>query len=277
MPIPDILRSCADRFGIQVLKPLASGSGAQVFLASGGGEELVLKIGVNAREISREARALMSFSGRGAISIKHYDLSVPALLLERAAPGHPLSSIPDDGDATDLFCSVFQRLHPVPVPGTHELIHDHVVAIDRYHHVANGTGPLPGLWVERSLDYARGLIASTDRPVLLHGDLHHDNILCHHGDWLVIDPKGIIGDRHFDTIQYLLNYPHRGGDTGVVLARRMAILTERLALDGQRIAKWGVVKGLLDACWALEEGKDWHGGLETAERFHRWLTDSGHS
>lgn len=122
-----------------------------------------------------------------------------------------------------------------------------------------------------------GLIASTERPVLLHGDLHHGNILCHHGDWVIIDPKGIIGDRHFETVQYLLNYPRRGGDASVVLARRMARLTERLALNGQRIAMWGVVKGLLDACWALEEGHDWSSGLDSAQRFERWLADSGHS
>lgn len=277
MSIRVVLQRCEDLFGIQVLTPLAQAAGAHVFLASRAGKEVVLKIGVNEREISREVRALMSFSSRAAILIINYDESLRAVLQERAVPGHPLSAILDDAYATEIFCSVFQRLQPAAITGTHELIQDHVSAIDRYHRASNGTGPLPKAWVDRSLDYLYGLIASTDRPVLLHGDLHHGNILYHRGDWVVIDPKGIIGDRHFEPIQYLLNYPRCGGDAGVVLARRMTMLTERLALDGQRIARWGVVKGLLDACWALEEGKDWQGGIENAERFERWLTDFGHS
>ncbi|WP_208559497.1 hypothetical protein [Marinilactibacillus kalidii] len=35
--------------------------------------------------------------------------------------------------------------------------------------------------------------------------------------WKVIDPKGIIGDIHFETIQYLLNYVDRNGDPDAVL------------------------------------------------------------
>lgn len=72
-------------------------------------------------------------------------------------------------------------------------------------------------------------------------------------------------------IQYLLNYPCRGGNAETVLARRIAMVTERLALEGRRIAMWGVVKGILDACWALEDGVDFHRGLDTAKIFGRWL------
>ena len=121
------------------------------------------------------------------------------------------------------------------------------------------------------------LASSNGETELLHGDLHHDNILHDGGEWVVIDPKGIIGDPHFDVIQYLLNYPGRGGDPEAVLARRMAMMTEQLTLDAQRIAMWGIAKGILDACWALEDGADWRSGLHTAERFERWLAQSGHS
>lgn len=153
MSTRDVLRCCEDRFEIHVLRPLAQETGAQVFLAIRAGEVLVLKIGINEREIIREVRALMAFSGRGAISIVNYDETLRALLLQRAVPGHPLSSIPDDARATELFCSVFQRLHPVPVTGTHESIQDHVSAIGRYHRASYGTGPLPRSWVDRSMDY----------------------------------------------------------------------------------------------------------------------------
>lgn len=264
------IRLCADRFEIEVMEPLRHEGGAQVFLATRANEELVLKIGVNPQEMIREVHALIAFADRGAIPVIDYDGTLPALLLPRAVPGYSLSDISDDIHATAIFCSVFRRLQPSPVTGPHESIQDHVSAIGRYRRMAAGAGPLPAPWVDRALDYLDGLIASTERPVLLHGDLHHANILRHHDKWVVIDPKGIVGDPHFEVIQYLLNHPSRDAAAETVLARRIAMITERLALEGQRIAMWGVVKGILDACWALEDGSDWDRGLDTAARFARW-------
>ena len=96
---------------------------------------------------------------------------------------------------------------------------------------------------EERLEY---LIATTSENLLLHGDLHHDNILRQGEEkWAVIDPKGIIGDIHFDTIQYLLNYEDRGGDCEQVLRNRIANMADRLGLDPRRIAMWGVARGVL--------------------------------
>ncbi len=104
---------------------------------------------------------------------------------------------------------------------------------------ATAAGPLPGGWVERARDTLAELVSSTGESVLLHGDLHHDNILLRGApdgavEWAVIDPKGIVGDVHFDVIQYLLNHPARG---------------------------------VLEACWSLKNGGDWSEGIRIAHRF----------
>lgn len=275
--IVKVIHQCEERFGLRVGGPLTHNSSAHIFLVTRGNEDLVLKIAMTERDMSREILALTAFAGRGAIDVKDSAEELSALLLQRAKPGYPLSTITDDIHATEIFCSVFQRLHSIPVTGTHESIQSHCSALTHYQEKKVARGPLPISWVTRATDYLDILVASTDHPVLLHGDLHHANILRHQDEWIVIDPKGIIGDPHFDVIQYLLNYPNRGGDPQRVLTRRMAIMTERLALDALRIAMWGVVKGMLDACWALDEGTSWHQGLETAERFGRELAQSGHS
>lgn len=42
--------------------------------------------------------------------------------------------------------------------------------------------------------------------MLLHGDFHHDNILLsNNGDYVIIDPKGVIGDPVFDIPRFILN------------------------------------------------------------------------
>jgi len=51
----------------------------------------------------------------------------------------------------------------------------------------------PKKWWRYILIDAKHLAKISALPVLLHGDLHQDNILSHGDDWLVIDPKGVIG------------------------------------------------------------------------------------
>ena len=44
------------------------------------------------------------------------------------------------------------------------------------------------------------------RNVLLHGDLHHENILKNeNGGYTVIDPKGVVGDPVFDLSRFILD------------------------------------------------------------------------
>jgi streptomycin 6-kinase len=44
------------------------------------------------------------------------------------------------------------------------------------------------------------------RIFLLHGDLHHENILKNeNGSYTVIDPKGVIGDPVFDLSRFILD------------------------------------------------------------------------
>lgn len=90
----------------------------------------------------------------------------------------------------------------------------HFAAIERYRKRfddMNIAAPLSESWVENAEECLEYLITTTRENLLLHGDLHHDNILRQDEEqWAVIDPRSIIGDIHFDTIQYLLNYEDRG-------------------------------------------------------------------
>jgi streptomycin 6-kinase len=52
----------------------------------------------------------------------------------------------------------------------------------------------------------RELIASSESPVLLHGDLHHFNILsARRQPWLAIDPKGVAGEPAYEPGALLRN------------------------------------------------------------------------
>ncbi len=67
-------------------------------------------------------------------------------------------------------------------------------------------GPLPRRLVERAAELLEQLSGSAERTVLVHGDLHHHNILqAQREPWLAIDPHGLIGDRGFDIGAMLYN------------------------------------------------------------------------
>jgi streptomycin 6-kinase len=97
-------------------------------------------------------------------------------------------------------------------------------------------------------------------PMLLHGDLHHDNILAAQREpWLTIDPKGLVGEPAYETgallrnpLPQLLEVPQPGR----VLARRVNQLAEELDFDRARVRGWGLTQAVLSAWWSVEDFGD---------------------
>jgi streptomycin 6-kinase len=276
--LPKLITELASRFGYISGTPFANLSYNFVLRVNCiNGKPAVFKASFMKEELSREVSVLRAFVGLGAINVLDAHEEWGVVLLEEANPGTPLSAIEDDAVATGIFCDVFHRMHQsVPPSGQYPTIKQHFAAIERYRERHDGVyiaAILPECWVENAAECLEYLITSTSENLLLHGDLHHENIL-HQGEeqWVFIDPKGIIGDIHFDTIQYLLNYENRGGDCEQVLRKRIAIMADRLGLDPRRIAMWGVARGVLEACWIIENGgTDWHRGIQISERFNKCI------
>jgi streptomycin 6-kinase len=101
------------------------------------------------------------------------------------------------------------------------------------------------------------LLSSAAAQVLLHGDLHHFNILsAERSPWLAIDPKGVIGEPAYEAGALLRNpFPKLLDldDPGRLLSRRVSILAEALDLDARRIRGWAVAQAVLAAVWSIED------------------------
>ena len=108
----------------------------------------------------------------------------------------------------------------------------------------------------------------SDGDELLHGDLHHDNILAAGDAWLAIDPKGVLGEPAYEVGALLRNFWDRDTSDAVrrqMSARRVAILAETLGFDRRRIAGWGVAQAVLSAWWSYEDhGHGWEWGMAAA-------------
>ena len=223
-----------------------------------GDERLVLKIVTHQDEAS-QPEALAHFAGRGAVRLVGRD--PPAMLLERAWPGTPLSSLVTGGrdeEATAIVAEVIERLHCGPAPAGFRTVEDLGLGFDRVRNQALAAGAAAAL-LDRAQRLYDELCASQGQRVLLHGDLHHDNILeDDQRGWLAIDPKGVVGEGAYETGAMLRN---PGPDAALyadprIIRRRCDQLAERLGYDPQRIIGWCFAQSVLSALWRVEDDLD---------------------
>ena len=224
----------------------------------------VLKIGVPNPELISEMAALRCFDGYGAVHLLEADPERGMCLLERLYPGEMLAALADDDQRTHIAADVMLRLwKPVPVgePALRGLpfikLSDWFAGLDGLRpHFGGGTGPFPQRILEMAEALFLELFATSSPPLLIHGDLHHFNILSSGRGWLAIDPKGIVGPPEYEVGPLLINpIPDflRGEAAVRQAARRIAILSERLGFAPQRIRDWAICHAILSAWWDIED------------------------
>lgn len=258
--LPSLLARCAARWSLEIGAPFAPLS--YNYVAPGrrvDGTPVVLKLGVRNPELTSEIAALRHYGGRGIVRLLDGDATVGALLLERLEPGTPLSTLDDDDAATGIAADVMRDLWKAP-PNPHEFptVARWGRGLERLRATFDGgCGPFPVALVDRAERLYRDLLASAAAPVLLHGDLHHDNILsARRAPWLALDPKGVVGEPAFE-VGALLRNPRamiaREPDLPRLLARRLDLLAERLEIDRERLLGWGQAGAVLSAWWSYED------------------------
>lgn len=232
------------------------------------GTKAVLKLEKPGQGLEAQAAALAAWNGDGAARLLRLDAARGALLLERLVPGEPLARLCEHGrddDATGMLAALMLRLHrPAPAGTVFADAHGWIRAIE-----ACRDPRLESHLRDRALGLYRDLNASARPPVLLHGDLHHRNVLADGPGWRAIDPFGARGEPEFDTGTLLSNpvswLPHRR-DLAAIQRRRVALLAERLGAERARIAAWGFVVGVLKMAWDIEDGtgdgRQWRAATE---------------
>lgn len=221
----------------------------------------VLKLGLpGPAHLAVEAAALAVFDGRGAVRLLAHDAARGAMLLERAVPGTDVAAlVPDrDADATAAVVTVARRLHRAPPPGT--ALPDAAArgaAFDRYRRRWAGDGPLPAGLVERAAALLVELGASAPARVVVHGDLHHGNVLAATREpWLAVDPHGAVGDPASEAGPLLHNPGSARRDDALLrlVPARIEQLADGLAQPVDRVLAWGFVQAVLSEVWTAEDG-----------------------
>jgi len=254
--VHELLAECVEQWALRLDEPYAPGAVGHVLRAElPDGTRAVLKLSWPHREEEQEADALERWGGDGAVRLYARDDERHALLLERCEPGTFLSH---ERDPLGVLIELLPRLwrngegfRPLAEEADFWLEHDLAEVPD------------PRLR-EAAAHYLRELVPTQGEQVLLHQDLHGENVLAAEREpWLAIDPKPLAGERDFAVAPIVRSFElgHSKRDTLYRLDR----LTAELGLDRERARGWTIAQTV-----AWSGGSDY---IEAHLEMVRWLLE----
>lgn len=219
------------------------------------GAPAMLKL-AHTEEERRGAAVMEWWGGDGAATVFARDGT--AVLMERAVGSRSLAEMARSGrddEACRILCATLLCLHkprtaPAPqLASMQDWFRDLWPAAERY-----------GGLLARSAEMAKALLADPRETVVLHGDLHHGNVLDFGArGWLAIDAKALQGERGFDYANIFTNPDLDDPSQPVAVdpqrfARRLDIVVEAAQIERRRLLQWILAWTGLSAAWYLGDG-----------------------
>lgn len=264
--VPQLLSECAEEWGLHLGEPYPQGAAGYALRAElADGTQAVLKLIYPHREAEHEAAALGVWAGDGAVQLLGYDEARWAMLLERCEPGTLLAHA-DPDTALDVLVRLLPRLWKTVGAPFHLLADEVDVWLDEIPREWERTGrPCDGALVDATLELLHMLSGSQGELVLLHQDLHTDNVVAAEREpWLVIDPKPLLGEREFNVAPIVRDYVL--GHSRERVLGRLDRLSAELGLDRERALGWTIGQTV---AWMFESTQ-----LQRHVQTVRWLLEA---
>ena len=236
LSVPKTIERLKNAWNLSELKPFPNLSYSYVLEGMQGNIPVILKLSPDSNLINKETLSLKAFKGFGAVSVLGNEEG--ALLLERAVPGNLLKKSLPQEKRIEIACKVINKLHQAPIPSNNGFpqIEDWLADIDK-------EWDLPKDHIQRARKLKKKLIKKdSGQKVLLHGDLHQENILSSGKDWVIIDPKGVIGEPIHEIWACVEDPVHD-----------IEFLSSYFGYSFQDVIGWYYVRLILAACWQVED------------------------
>ena len=248
--LPDIVQEIAEKWSLSGLRPVDDLSMNYVLSGFQDNSEIILKISLDEDLIFREMTALTALFGYGAVEILAYQLKT--LLLKKLSPATSLKTyLPDrKKQALQIACEVTKKLLSAPKPHNIKLpsIENRFSLLDQYQ-------PIPKDYLEKARVFRDEILNNNMPRFILHGDLHHDNLLKDAEDWKVIDPQGVIGLPINEVWAFIV-------DT----EEDIPFITKYFNFNETDLEKAYFMHTVLSSLWAIEDNMDPKFWLEKADK-----------
>jgi streptomycin 6-kinase len=254
--LPRLTRDLLDEWGLRVDGTSSYGNCALVVpVLTADEQRAVLKVQFPHWEAETEHLALRAWAGNGAVQLLRADPRRFALLLERLHP-RDLTTI-DALDACEIVGGTYKRLHSAAGPRYRTLSGELKRWVERFRKLP-ASAPVPHRYVEQAISLSEDFIAdpATDGR-LIHTDLHYENMLAADREpWLVIDPKPLSGDPHFEVAPRIWNRWDEvvaAADLRFAVRQRFYTAIDAAGFDQDRARDWVIVRQMLNVLWTLED------------------------
>ncbi len=233
--------------------------------------EAVLKIALplNNPEIYNEARFLQKANGKGAVKLLKSNETHRAILLERLTPGANLKEVfrQDSGEAIEVAINTMREILSEP---PEESVFLRLEDWFNNFFVKAEKTDFPSNFQNKAREFYEELNSASKRKFLIHGDLHHENILSATREpFLAIDPKGIVGDIGYEVGVFLNNHLWwlaSEPDLQEKLNNAVRQFSAAFEIELPDLRRWAFAQMVLSAWWTFEEnGKNWKTDLALAE------------
>lgn len=221
---------------------------------------VILKVNHNPEELATESKMLYELKGDGCCKVLGFDEYHGMLLEERILPGVVLREEKSVCERVRQFLKVFSKIH-----FTNKNIREYPTYLEwldnAYDYCVKNQKEDVKLQQQMQLARKIGyeMFEKYSERVLLHGDLHHDNMLKNqHDAYIMIDPKGVIGPEIFDLPRYVLNEldPDLNSSGAEHIQTVIGLIHETLAYPINDISRLFYMEVLLGNVWCLEDGEE---------------------
>lgn len=224
------------------------------------GIEAVLKIGLPQEdsEIFDEARALKLLGGNGAVKLLEFDEELEILLLEKVNPGENLREVFENNkpEAVNVAIDLLKRIiqNPPNDCGLQPL----ETWFENFQRARRKTPFVP---FEEAAMLLEKLNSDKAEKYILHADFHHENILTSDREgFLVIDPKGMLGNIGYEISVFLNNHAmwlKDESNLGKNLKAAVRKFSKAFDISENELKDWAYFQQVLATFWGFEDTRQW--------------------
>lgn len=253
--LPSLVAALSKEWNLTSLMPVDNLSFNYVLSGFQNDQPVILKLSFKQEDLAREVDALKCFARHGGAAVLEYKNN--AVLLKKAMPGESLKNyLPNRREeALAIACNVAKKLHQSPIKKNNSFL-----TIEGRFSYLDRDWDIPKDHLQRAREFKEEILETSAEKVLLHGDLHHENIVSDGEDWLVIDPKGVIGYPINEVWAFVQD-----------MEKDIPIIAKEFNFDIKMLAKCYYTHVVLAACWNVEDNLDPSSFLKLADEAKKKL------
>ena len=177
-----------------------------------------------------------------------------------------LDSVENVREQSEIAARILCDLHAIPPPAHHTLPHfmDWMRGAFADARTCQDPARARGYIAQiPRVESMMGILTAPDEPqILLHGDLHHWNILSDADrGWMAIDPKGVIGASCLDVGRFINNamgFGETAGEKRKILLEAVAVFSAVLGENEERVFAGAFCDKIMGSSWGLKQNPDEH-------------------